>query len=57
MKIKSKGEYSGIMCGECGKSVDAVIQIGEEPDFESRTAYVCLACLRKAMELLMEGEA
>jgi len=41
-------------CNECGASVPAVVEIGEEPDYESATAYVCLACLRKALALFTE---
>ena len=38
-------------CHECKREVDAVVQLGEEPDSESYTANVCVECLRKALEL------
>jgi hypothetical protein len=41
-------------CNECGKSVDCVVQVGEEPDYESRTAYICEACLLKACALIRQ---
>ena len=36
-------------CGECGVENRDVAQIGDEPDYESLTAYVCLDCLHKAV--------
>lgn len=41
------------VCSDCG-CVDAVIQIGEPPDYESYTAYLCAACVQKAMKLIKE---
>lgn len=38
-------------CSECEKRVDVVVEIGEEPDYESMTAWVCLPCLRAAVAL------
>ena len=32
----------------------AIVEIGEEPDYESRTCYVCADCLRAALRLLEE---
>ena len=37
-------------CGECGKDVSVLVQLGQEPDYESSTAYVCLDCLQEAIE-------
>lgn len=37
-------------CNECDQLVDRVVQLGEEPDYESRTAYVCIECLQKALK-------
>ena len=37
-------------CGECGgRSLPAVLEIGEMPDYDSRTAYVCEACLTEGL--------
>lgn len=38
-------------CGECDNKFDTVIEIGQEPDCESYTAYLCLDCLKKAVSL------
>lgn len=39
-------------CDECGKETWDCVQLGESPDYESRTVYVCGDCLRAALELL-----
>lgn len=38
-------------CSECDERVDVVVEIGQEPDYESSTAWVCLPCLRAAVAL------
>lgn len=37
-------------CDECGKPSPVLLQVGNEPDYDSRTAYLCLDCLKKAAE-------
>lgn len=39
-------------CHECGAVVDVAVQVGEEPDYESRTATLCIACVEKALALM-----
>lgn len=39
-------------CDECGCKSDAVVMIGEPPDYESATAWICKKCLEKALELM-----
>ena len=36
-------------CHECGLNFDAVVQLGEEPDYESHTADICIECLQTAL--------
>lgn len=36
-------------CDECEKDSDLVVQLGEDPDYESNTAFICLECLRSAL--------
>lgn len=43
-------------CGECGKKTWQIIEIGEFPDSESATAYLCADCLRAALHLLGEAQ-
>jgi len=40
------------ICDECGKDREVVIQIGEEPHYESSTVFICPECLKKAMDLI-----
>lgn len=39
-------------CDECGQDAAVAVQLGEEPDYESRTIRVCSACLCKALGML-----
>lgn len=43
-------------CHECGAVVNVAVQVGEEPDYESSTATLCLACLEKALALMGPNE-
>lgn len=43
-------------CHECGETVDAAVQVGEELDYESNTATLCMACLQNALELMVQNE-
>lgn len=38
-------------CDECGTESWKIVQIGEEPDYESSTANICADCIRKALAL------
>lgn len=42
-------------CHECGQDSNAIVEIGQEPDYDSSTAQICESCLRKAIRLI-EGE-
>lgn len=39
-------------CDECGQDCDIVVRLGQEPDYESSTAQICLACLQVAIQLI-----
>ena len=41
-------------CIECGQWHRELIQLGEEPDVESRTVTVCLECARKYADFIRE---
>ena len=41
-----------LTCDECEEDVDTVIRVGEKPDYESSTAYLCGSCVLKAFNLL-----
>lgn len=38
------------VCDNCGKDTGLVVRLGEEPDYESATAEVCLLCLKAAIK-------
>lgn len=44
-------------CDECGKEAPEVVQLGEDPYYESSTASVCADCLRAAVKLLTQRES
>ena len=42
-------------CSECGIESWDIVQVGEPPDYESATAWICRDCLKSALKLL-EGQ-
>lgn len=42
-------------CHECGSADWNNVQLGQEPDYESHTATICLDCLRAAVRLAEEA--
>jgi hypothetical protein len=42
-------------CDECKGTFGQVIEVGEEPDYESKTCSLCLQCLFNALKA-MEGD-
>jgi len=50
--IIGNASWTRMKCDECGKAVDTLIRIGEPPEYDSRTAYVCPDCLMKAIALI-----
>lgn len=44
-------------CHECGQSSWDVVELGEEPDWESSTVRICIDCLRKAVALVESAHA
>ena len=39
-------------CSECKQHACSMVELGESPDFQSDTAWVCRECLHKAVQLL-----
>lgn len=39
-------------CHECGNEEKQTVMLGQEPDYESYTAWICADCLRKALKLI-----
>ena len=44
-------------CSECGThGADKIIEIGEEQDYESNTAYLCRKCIAEALAMFAREE-
>ena len=50
-EILGNNSWTRNNCDECRKDVYATVQLGQEPDYESATANICLECLNKAVAL------
>ena len=48
-KIIGNESWTRCTCNECGRDVEAVVQLGEELDCESHTVWICLDCIRLAV--------
>lgn len=49
-KIIGNNSWTSLNCDQCERSVDWAIQLGQEPDYESRTALICRDCLKEAVK-------
>jgi hypothetical protein len=50
-EILGNDSWTRNKCDECNADVYATVQLGQEPDYESATANICLDCLNKAVAL------
>lgn len=50
--IIGNSSWTRLTCDECGKEVDAVLTVGQEPDYESHTASLCRNCVKLASETI-----
>lgn len=41
--------WTACRCDECGGLREAVIEVGEDPDYESATAKLCQSCVKYAL--------
>lgn len=46
--------WTHIPCDECDTDVDIAVQLGNEPDYDSHTATLCIPCIEKALLLARE---
>lgn len=46
------GWVAPVTCNECREHSWSVVELGEEPDYDSATARICESCLRKALRAL-----
>lgn len=47
--IMGNTSWTELKCDECKQDVDDVIQLGDEPGYDSATVCVCYECLTKAI--------
>jgi len=52
--IIGNDSWTRIRCGQCDQLKDIVVMVGEEPDYESATTYICQDCLKKALKMIEE---
>lgn len=50
--IIGNSSWTHISCDECQIRVTAIVEAGEEPDYESRTVHLCKSCAEKAWRLI-----
>lgn len=43
--------WTSLVCDSCDKKVGALVVVGDSPDYDSRTAWMCKKCLIKAIKL------
>lgn len=48
-EIIGNQSWTRCLCNECNRDVEAVVQLGQEPDYESRTAWICRDCIKLAL--------
>ena len=41
-------------CSECGWDFVKVVMVGDEPDYDSSTVYLCASCVNKAFTVMSE---
>ena len=52
-RVIGNGSWTECRCDECRKAVDAVVLVGEEPNYESATAMLCRDCAVQAARIFM----
>lgn len=56
-KLIGNDTWTRCECDECSHEVEFVIQVGQEPGYESSTALLCGECVRRAMAIVLGQEA
>lgn len=51
-EVVGNTSWVGPTCDGCGEYVAWAVEVGDAPDYESRTAVLCAPCLRAAYALL-----
>jgi hypothetical protein len=53
--IIGNDSWTTVTCDECGGDVDGIVIVGEEENYDSRTASICMSCLQEAMAELVKA--
>ncbi len=56
-KIIGNDSWTYCKCDECEQESEFVVEVGQEPDYESSTARLCGECVRRAMAIVLGKEA
>lgn len=51
-KIIGNTSWTACHCDECRDSVEYVVMVGQEPDYDSATAHLCRDCIEKAWRIV-----
>jgi hypothetical protein len=54
-KIIGNNSWTTLHCSACRGKHKWIITVGEEPDYESRTASLCRPCFDEACEVVLKG--
>jgi len=52
-QIIGNDSWTRLICDECGEAVQAVVMVGQEPDYDSATVYLCKSCALKVQGLFV----
>ena len=55
-EITGRDEIQQCECDHCGEYSWDTLLIGQEPDYDSSTARVCLSCLEEAVKFIKESK-
>lgn len=47
--VIGNNSWTKVYCHNCAKNVEEVVEVGQEPDYESYTAHICKQCLILAL--------
>jgi hypothetical protein len=50
-EIIGNKSFTSTRCDECFENGVDVVEVGEDPDYESCTAHICMSCLAKALNI------
>lgn len=55
-EIIGNDSWTKLSCNQCEKDVEELVHLGDEPDYDSITFYICKDCLQMALNVANKGE-